>query len=480
MKQHGFKFFLATLLCLPVYPAQAAEIDFTGTRVFASEKFEISTKSSGVKVYLNAFRPNSSIWLNFDFPDGVAPVISSGETDELNITGHLMQLKIKTGSYLPSNSSPILSVSDRDNKRILELFSSPVSLPSINNEGNLLEIEKLNFLLTPAISNGTFAMAIQEGKVRFFEGFPNMVIAFRDLSDSPPLRLPGGTARYAYLEKIEINRATYLPGIWHLLDSNFQPIGKIGNFKVFGQTVYPDGHDITTSPTGAPVVMSYLSRSVDSSWLDTPFKAPILDCVFSQLSNGRAVRSFSVWDWLNSNREFSKRILELGDRAADLTRAEKPIDFCHSNSIQYSKVLDSFVISLRNLDLVLLVDKKLENSTHRLYSRGSRQHFARVVNSGKLTAFGNYTDGKISKLQTWNKSGAIWELNETDFPVKLAYCGNAQILPNNRVWVGGGCGNFEKETTGILYSSSKLPVTEIARLKLVGSSGSYRVDVYKP
>ena len=226
--------------------------------------------------------------------------------------------------------------------------------------------------------------------------------------------------------------------------------------------------------------MSLVSRKVDSSWLNTPFKTPILDCIFSQLSNGRATKSFSVWDWLNSNREFSKKILDLGDRGTDYTRVETPIDFCHSNSIQFSKALNSYIVSLRNLDLIMLIDATLKQSTQQMYSPGARQHFARILNSTQITALGNYTNGGNSKLETWTKSGTTWNLTEIILPVKIAYCGNVQVIPGNRIWVAGGCGNFEKDTAGILYSSLNIPVKELARFKLMGSSGSYRVDLYNP
>ena len=467
-------------LFLPINLPTAEAVDLAKTQVFSSEKIEVINSNDLVNVYMEVFRPNSDIWLTIDFPDGVVPRVASGQTKELNINGHLIQVRIQNGIFLSEDLQPILTIADALGKTILKIHPAPIDLPQVNFEGNVAEMKKLNYLLTPSLSNGSFTMAVESGRIKYFERFSNFVLAFRDISDSPEMRLPSGTAKYAYLEKIELNRPNYTPGIWRLLDSDFEAVGKISSFSVFNQRVYPEGHGITTSPIGTPVVMSYVARKIDSSWLDKPYDAPILDCVFSQLSNGKAIRSFSVWDWLNSNRAITKAILATGDRTVDFTRTDKAIDFCHANSLVYSKSLKSYVVSLRNLNLVLIIDSALRNVVGLMYSPGSGQHFARVLNPNQITALGNYTAGANSKFQTWTKTGTSWNLSELNLPIKMPYCGNAEVLSSNHIWVAGGCWNFEKETAGILYSSAKLPVSEIGRFKLLNSVGSYRVDLYKP
>lgn len=480
IKAFSLSLMLLLSLFLPINLPTAEAVDLAKTQVFSSEKIEVINSNDLVNVYMNVFRPNSDTWLTIDFPDGVVPRVASGQAKELNINGHLLQVRIQNGIFLSEDLQPILTIADALGKTILKIHPAPIDLPQVNFEGNVAEMKKLNYLLTPSLSNGSFTMAVESGRIKYFERFSNFVLAFRDISDSPELRLPSGIAKYAYLEKIELNRTMYSPGIWRLMDSDFEEVGMISSFNVFNQRVYPDGHGMTTSPVGTPVVMSYVARRVNSNWLDKPYDAPILDCVFSQLSNGKAIRSFSLWDWLNSNRATSKAILELGDRGIDFTRADKPIDYCHANSLIYSKSLKSYIVSLRNLNLVLIIDSALKNVVGQMYSPGSFQHFARVNIRNQITALGNYTSEANSKLQTWTKTGSSWELSEINLPVKLPYCGNAEVLPSNHIWVAGGCWNFEKETVGILYSSAKLPVSEIGRFRLSNSVGSYRVDLYKP
>jgi hypothetical protein len=142
--------------------------------------------------------------------------------------------------------------------------------------------------------------------------------------------------------------------------------------------------------------------------------------------------------------------------------------------------LKSYIVSLRNIDLILIIDSNLKSSTEHFYVPGARQHFARVLSASKITALGNFTNGANSKLLTWDKIDTTWKESETDLPIKIPYCGNINVLPDNLIWVAGGCVDFEKDTAGVLYSNLGKPVTELGRLKLLKSSGSYRVDLYTP
>ena len=480
IKSISFCLTMLSTLLIPSSVAQTGAVDLTKTQIRSSSKIEIIASTDLVNAYLTTFRPNSDTWLTIVFPEGVVPHISYGNTLELTISGHLLQARIQSATYLPEVSAPILIVEDALGATILKLYPAPADLPKVTLEGNLTEMKKLSYLLSPTSINGSFTMAIESGRIKYFEKFSNFVLAFREISDSPEIRLASGTAKYAYHEKVELSRPFYTPGIWRLLDKDFKPIGEISSFNILKQRVYPEGHGITTSPIGTPVVMSYITRKVDSSWLDKPYDAPILDCVISQLSNGKAVKSFSAWDWFNSHRSDSKALFLGGERQIDLSRADKPIDFCHANSLVYSKTLKSYIVSLRSLDLILIIDSALKNVTGILHAPGSRQHFARLLSPTKITALGNYTGASYSKLQTWTKIDSGWNLSEDTLPIKISYCGNAQVLSNNHIWAAGGCNNFEKDTAGVLFDTSKATIVEIGRFKLFDSGGSYRVELYKP
>ena len=226
--------------------------------------------------------------------------------------------------------------------------------------------------------------------------------------------------------------------------------------------------------------MTYLPRTVDTGWVNKIKGNVILDCVFSQVQGGKTLRNFSLWDWANSHRDKYNSIISLGDQAVDTTRNDKAVDFCHVNSLIYSKALNGYVASFRSLDLILVIDSKLQNVTVELYAPGARQHFARVKSATEITSLENYTGSKNSKFASWKLINGKWKLFESDLTVMLPYCGNAQYVSNETIWVGGGCVNFDNGTTGIYYSLSDTHVTEIGRVKLIGSTGTYRADLFTP
>jgi hypothetical protein len=472
--------FVAALIFSLLQPVQAgALVDLSTTQVFSSEKTSTTMEGGVVNSYLQVFRPEADIWITVVFPAGVNPKILQGETSELNINGNYVQFSITLAKSLKLNelNKKLITFGDESGNKIFNLIQNPSDLPTTTFEGDSKELSKLNYLLTPAVTNGSYNLAIQGGEIVYFEKFSNFVLGFRKLDESNHY-LSSGRASYAYLEKVELNRPNYTPGIWKLLNKNFELIGRIYSLKIMGVDVYPEGHGIAFSPSGQPVVMTYVPRLVDASWVTKIQGSTILDCVFSQIQNGKVVRNFSLWDWADKHREKYNPLISAGDQTVDLTRKDKAVDFCHVNSLIYSKELNSYVASFRSLDLILVIDSRLQNVTAELYAPGARQHFARVRSATEITSLQNYTGQSKSKFASWRKVDGVWKLSETELSVMLPYCGNAQYVSDTKIWVGGGCVNFDNGTTGIEYDVSSAKVNEIGRLKLVGSSGTYRADLF--
>ena len=472
---------LITFMCSLLPSQSALAIDLSTTKVFASTKIETMQRPDKVSIYLEVFRPNFDYWLTFNFSDSSPKKVLQGKPIEFLQNGNVIQVRMKTADYLLESelTQSVLTLSDANNRTVLEVFPAPTDIPTIKIEGNAAEISNLNLLLTPAVAYGQYTMAFEGRFLKYFEKFSNFVLAFRELTEGEKLSFASGSAKFAYLEKIELNRPFYTPGIWKLLDEDFEIVGRIGSFKSYGQVVYPEGHGMTASPSGNPVVMSYIKRTVDSSWLKAPFNGPILDCVFSELKNGRELRKFSVWDWMNSNRDKSRKYLDApGERAIDTTTDGNPVDFCHANSMTYSDKLDSYIVSLRSLDLVMIIDKNLKNINGLLYAEKARQHFARVLNANQITTFNNYTSQPKSKFATWSQVKGKWVISEYVLPISLPVCGNAELLPDRKLWVAGGCNNFDGNTAGVLYTLRTGKALEIGRIRLNNSSGSYRVDLF--
>jgi hypothetical protein len=460
----------------------ASATDLANTKVFASTKIETESTQNQLTIYLQSFRPNFDYWLTLALPENITYSVITGNPIEYLQNGPTIQIRMKTSDLLlqSETKTPLLVLKDANGTSTIQVFPAPKDLPSIILEGSVADMKNLNYLLTPSVSNGQYAIALEYGEIKFFEKFNNFVLAFREISEGEKIYLASGNVKFAYLEKVELNRPFYTPGIWKFLDEDFEPVGRIASFEVFGQTVYPEGHGLTASPAGLPVVMSYVPRNVDSSWLKDPFKAPILDCVFSELKGGTAIRNFSVWNWMNSHREVSKKYLDgVGDRAQDLTSKGNPVDFCHANSLDFSPQLNAYLVSLRSIDLVMVIDKNLKNVNSLLYAKNARQHFARAINKNQISSFNNYTGQPNSKFAVWSKVKNVWKLKEYPLPISIPYCGNAKLLSDFKLWVAGGCANFDGNTAGVLYSLRTGKPIEIARMRLPNSGGSYRVDLYK-
>ena len=474
--------FVAALIFSLLQPVQAgALVDLSTTQVFSSEKIFTTVEGGVVNSYLQVFRPKEDIWINVMFPPGINPKLLQGETSELNINGNYVQFSITLAKSLKFNelNKKLITFGDESGNKIFNLIQNPSDLPTATIEGDTEELSKLSYLLTPVVTNGSYNLAIQGGEIIYFEKFSIFVMAFRKLDESYHY-LSSGRATYAYLEKVELNRAGYSPGIWKFLNSNFEPIGLISSLKIMGIDVLPEGHGIAISPSGQPVVMSYLPRKVDATWVTNLKSSSILDCVLTQIQGGKVVRNFSLWDWADKHREKYNLIISSGDQGIDYSRKDNPVDFCHVNSLIYSKELNAYVASFRNLDLILIIDSRLQNVTAELYAPGARQHFARVRSATEITSLQNYTGQSKSKFASWRKADGVWKLSETELSVMLPYCGNAQYVSVTKIWVGGGCVNFDNGTTGIEYDVSSGKVNEIGRLKLVGSSGTYRADLFTP
>lgn len=458
----------------------AASIDMRDATVVASESIEVQTTQQELRVYLQNFRANNEIWLNISLPVADTLIPRGFSPREFDSTGTLTRLSflLPPSLALTATGSKFGELVTTDGMAKVSIYLTPPDFPSWSIEGVSNSLNSKELLLNPAVGAGSYAVAISNGRIVFFQKSSTFTLGFKRISISEGIDLPSGQARYAYMERVQLSKQFYTQGIWKLLDKTFEQIGTINKPVILGKPHITEGHDIAVSPSGNAVVMAYVDRKVDSSWLEKPFKSSnVLDCVFSEIKDGKAIKTFSFWNWVNSHRSQFKKILGSGDRAQDLLIPTQPVDFCHANSIDYSKDASGYVISLRSIDLVLQVDENLKTLQRMFYTPGARQHFAEYSSKNGYTALGNYTSSSSSKFQQWKRVGGKWKLTETPLPLLMQYCGNSQIVDYEFIWVAGGCANATKDTMGILFSRRQGQLVEVSRLKSIGTSGSYRVDI---
>jgi len=298
------------------------------------------------------------------------------------------------------------------------------------------------------------------------------------LTDAKAEGTYSGTPIYGYLEQKDFSVSATSPGIWRLLDSKFEAVSRINKVKTKFGSYFPEGHGMTIAPSGNPIVITAVTRTVDSSWLKRGYLLPILDCDIAEVKNGIAVKEFSFWDWAVANKAISQQFLDAMPLFNDPQNpTTSPIDICHANSLQYYKATNEFVISLRSPSLILILDSNLKVVKNVLDANNSLQHFARFKSKTEITALGNYSLDKYSKFLDFTLVNGKWQLKEIPFPVHVTYCGNTQYLDSTHIWLGGGCGTFADGVLGAIYKVNAGAMTQVGAAKMAGFNYTYRADL---
>ena len=460
--------------------SNAAALDINGITAISSENISTDTSSKVLKIYLNTFRPNNQVYFEVNFHNTeVLSVINDGDPLTLPIAATL-RLNVMSGPVLDQKliSAPIREIDDTHGNPIVQIFATPADFPVISFTGDTSLIKKKEILSTPVVKDGTYAIDSIGTDVKFFIKFPGNLIGFRKLTDAKAEATYSGTPIYGYLEQKDFSVSATSPGIWRLLDSKFEAVARINKVKTKFGSYFPEGHGMTIAPSGNPIVITTVTRTVDSSWLKRGYLLPILDCDIAEVKNGIAVKEFSFWDWAVANKAISQPFLDAMPLFNDPQNpTTSPIDICHANSLQYYKATNEFVISLRSPSLILILDSNLKVVKNVLDANNSLQHFARFKSKTEITALGNYSLDKYSKFLDFRLVNGKWQLKEIPFPVHVTYCGNTQYLDSTHIWLGGGCGTFADGVLGAIYKVNAGAMTQVGAAKMAGFNYTYRADL---
>lgn len=473
-----FALFAAALFGSPA--ATAAALDVNGITTISSENISTETSNNVFKIYLNIFRPNNHVYFEINFHNTEPlPVINDGVAMTMPIASTL-RLDVTSGAVLDQKliSDPIREIDDAVGNPIVQIFAAPANFPVISFTGDTSLIKKRELLSTPVVVDGTYAIDSIGTGIKFFIKFPGNLIGFRKLTDAKAEATFSGTPIYGYLEQKDFSVTATSPGIWRLLDSKFQAVSRINEVKTKFGTILPEGHGMTIAPSGNPVVITAVTRTVDSSWLKRRYLLPILDCDIAEVINGVAIQEFSFWDWAVANKAVSGPLLDAMPLFNDpQSPTTSPIDICHANSLEYYKPTNEFLFSLRSPSLILILDSNLKVVKNVLNANNSLQHFARFKSKTEITALGNYSLDKYSKFLDFKFISGKWQLKEIPFPVHVTYCGNTRYLDSTHIWLGGGCGKFADGTLGAIFKVNAGAMTQVGTAKMTGFSYSYRADL---
>ena len=297
-----------------------------------------------------------------------------------------------------TNGAQNNTFTDSSGSTILKVLPTPPDFPITSFTGDTSLIAKKQILSTPVVNNGTYALATQGSQINYFVKSPNNLIGFRQIDDTSLSPSVGGVPYYAYLEQTDFGVTATSPGIWRLLDKNFNSLERINKIKTKFGFLNSEGHGMTTSPNGNAVVITTPTRQVDSSWLKRQYKLPILDCDIAEVRNGVAIREFSFWDWAVAHKAIAQPTFDAMPLFNDPQNPNSsPIDICHANSMEYYKPLNTYLLSFRSPSIDVLISPDLKNITTILSTNSSLQHFARFNSKNQITDLGNYTFAKNSE-----------------------------------------------------------------------------------
>jgi len=439
----------------------------TPPAIASATHYEGDIRGPFTSIYLDDFSANNVVKF---IVSNQSSIIAESTTASANAT--------IVGTTLTFTLPPVLEVSylnkvyvtyhSASDNRDYWIFLNPPKFRPYSYSGDTSALDSKTMLYTP----GTFVVAQKKNQILYFSRTPNAAYTFKKLRTAAHVK--GGEAAYAYLVKTDDNRKVTEPGFWIYLDSNYKMIDSTTVFSVAGVKMQPEGHDITVSPSGNPVVMTYFPRIVDSNWLSKPYPGPIFDCGIAEIDKkSNAVNSFSTWDYVSASKKVWKPILDKTETAIDTSTGYTATDWCHINSLEYDPITSQYVVSFRSLDRIFLLSKDLKKVNAILYQPGARQHFARMINATTVTALGNYTGESASQLLTWTLKKGKWSLKKDTLPLHMLYCGNINQLSASTYFVGGGCGTASAGTYGYLVSATTTPWS------LIGSITSSAIPAYR-
>ncbi len=421
--------------------------------------FEGDTQGPYTSIYMDQFFAKAKV--NFIISAGSTLIVdSTTASSQAVIDGTNLSFTLPAALDTAELNKVYVTYHSASDNRDYWIYLNPPALHPYGFDGDTSALDSKTMLYTP----GTFVIAQKQNNILFFERTPDATYAFQKLR--APAKVSKGTATYAYLVKTDSTRKTSEPGYWIYLDANFRAIDSTTSFTIGGAKMQPEGHDITVSAAGNPVMMSYFPRTVKSDWLATPYTPQIFDCVIAEIGkDGKPVHAFSTWDYVNGNKKAWKPILDKSETATDTSANYSATDWCHINSINYDVKSSQYIVSYRSLDRVFLISNDFKKVNAILTAPGARQHYARMINPTTVTALGNYTSGTASKLLTWIFAKKKWTLKTDLLPLHMSYCGNINKLTATTYFVAGGCGTATPQVFGYVVSTTTSPWSLIGTVK---------------
>lgn len=244
-----------------------------------------------------------------------------------------------------------------------------------------------------------------------------------------------------------------------ILDENYTPINKIKLLKTSKVTNCTDveNHVFDYLGDNHYIVSAALDRKVNYRNIKN---AKIKSGYFQEVKDGRV-----IFEW--ETADFPELMSESFEQ--NNYNQEGYSDYAHINNVCISPD-NNFIISFRNLDSVIKVNRKGEivwklggkNDSFHLNKTQefSRQHDAQYIDKNKIIVFDNGFNKKNTRILIFTldeKKLKVTEFKSLDkFSIYSPFCGSVQLLSKNTILIGWGCNNQGKIASIVNINNGKI------------------------
>lgn len=237
-----------------------------------------------------------------------------------------------------------------------------------------------------------------KGNIAFYKVVNSEVFDFK-------LHEIGDEIYYSYLQRNADGDITpKLEGVGYMqvkaviMNAEYEVIDEIRHMSsegMLGEREPLENHELIMLDVGHYVIAGYIGKEVNNIPKDVydGDTSSVVACVIQEVKDGELILELDMTDY--------PELYELSIDKNDFTNEVLPYaDYNHLNSVTIDPTDDNFVISFRNIDSVIKIDRnsgeiiwilggKADQFGLTVEQKFSRQHFARITENGTITVFDN-------------------------------------------------------------------------------------------
>lgn len=278
-----------------------------------------------------------------------------------------------------------------------------------------------------------------------------------------------GKKRYTYLQfdstVYKIPGVGYIPGYVHVCDANMQELDVVKLLPNKGRGIEDpnalDGHEFVFIDDGHYLCMSYFEKRVSNipaGYNPVP-GCKVIACIIQEIQNHNVIFEWDCTDYVG--------LYDMSVEGNIFSDSTLVHDYAHMNSIFVDPNDGNLIVSFRNLNQILKIDRISGAILWKLGGKQSdfpltadkqflRQHHATITDGGKTLMFLDNGEDKIRrssrilefKLDEKNKQVSNFKAYDLPDQIFCQYMGSVQKR-GNTYFIGTGTGNRVVEVNWI-------------------------------